>query len=111
MADAVHTPAVIKSKTQLGEELEIALTPGLAARDPDLYLDCALALPGRIAEADRKQGVVFFDEFQEIGGPHAPYGYMDRLTKRMRAIFQHSNGVSYLFVGRLEHLLRERFTP
>lgn len=111
VADALHASAVIRSKTQLGEEIEIAFAPGLAARDPDRYLDYALALPGRIAQADHKQVVVFFDEFQEVGGPHEPYGDPDRLTKRMRAIFQRSLGVSYLFAGSLEHLMRDLFTP
>lgn len=36
--------AVVKSKTELGEELEIAFTPELARRDPERYLDYALAL-------------------------------------------------------------------
>jgi hypothetical protein len=111
VADAVHTSAVIKSKAQLGEELEIVFTPGLAAQAPERYLDYALGLPGRIAETDRKEVVVFFDEFQEIGGPHQPYGDADRLTKRMRAIFQRTTGVSYLFAGSLEHLMRDLFTP
>jgi hypothetical protein len=111
VADALHTSAVVKSKSQLGEELEIAFTPGLAARDPERYLDYALALPGRIADADGKQVVVFLDEFQEIGSAHQPYGDADRLTKRMRAIFQRSSGVSYLFAGSLEHLMRDLFTP
>ena len=111
VTDALHTSAVIKSKAQLGEELEIVFSPGLAARDPDRYLDYALELPGRIAVADRKEVAVFFDEFQEIGGPHQPYGDPDRLTKRMRAIFQRATGVSYLFAGSLEHLMRDLFTP
>ena len=111
VADALHTSAVIKSKAQLGDELEIVFTPGLAARDPDRYLDYALALPGRIAEADGKELVAFFDEFQEIGGSNHPYGDPDRLTKRMRAIFQRTTGVSYLFAGSLEHLMRDLFTP
>jgi hypothetical protein len=111
VADALHTSAVVKSKAQLGEELEIAFAPGLAARDPERYLDYALALPGRIAEADRKDVVVFFDEFQEVAGSHQPYGDADRLTKRMRAIFQRSTGVSYLFAGSIEHLMRDLFTP
>jgi hypothetical protein len=111
MADAVHTSAVLKSKTQLGEEIEIAFAPGLAARDPERYLDYALELPGRIAEADGREAVVFFDEFQEIAGPQAPYGDPDRLTKRMRAIFQRSSAVSYLFAGSIEHLMRDLFTP
>lgn len=111
VADALQTSAVLKSKAQLGEELEIAFSPGLAARDPDGYLDYALALPARIAAADGKEVVVFFDEFQEIASPQQPYGDADRLTKRMRAIFQRSSGVSYLFAGSIEHLMRDLFTP
>jgi hypothetical protein len=111
VADALQTSAVIKSKAQLGEELEIAFTPGLASRDPERYLDYALALPGRIADTDHKQIVVFFDEFQEVASQHHPYGDPDRLTKRMRAIFQRTNGVSYLFAGSIEHLMRDLFVP
>jgi hypothetical protein len=111
VADALQTSAVLKSKAQLGEELEIAFSPGLATRDPERYLDYALSLPARIAAADRKEAIVFFDEFQEIASPQQPYGDPDRLTKRMRAIFQRSTGVSYLFAGSLEHLMRDLFTP
>ncbi len=111
VADALHTSAVLKSKAQLGDELEIVFTPGLASQNPAHYLDYALSLPGRIAEADRKEVVVFFDEFQEIGGPHHPYGDPDQLTKRMRSIFQRTTGVSYLFAGSLEHMMRGLFTP
>jgi len=111
VADTAGMSAVVKSKTQLGEELEIAFQPGLAARDPQRYLDYALALPGRIAQADDKEVVVFFDEFQEIASPNAPYGSPDQLTKRMRAIFQRQAGVSYLFAGSIEHLMRDLFIP
>lgn len=111
VADALQTSAVLKSKAQLGEELEIAFSPGLAARDPERYLDYALALPGRIAAADGKELIIFFDEFQEIASPQQPYGDPDRLTKRMRAIFQRSQGVTYLFAGSVEHLMRDLFTP
>ena len=111
VADTAGVAAVVKSKTQLGDELEIAFQPGLAARDPMRYLDYALALPSRIAEVDGKQVVVFFDEFQEIASPNAPYGDPDRLAKRMRAIFQRQTGVSYLFAGSLEHLMRDLFVP
>lgn len=111
VADALQTSAVLKSKAQLGEELEIAFSPGLAARDPERYLDYALSLPARIAATDNKEAILFFDEFQEIASPQQPYGDPDRLTKRMRAIFQRSGGVSYLFAGSLEHLMRDLFTP
>jgi hypothetical protein len=111
VADALQTSTVLKSKAQLGEELEIAFSPGLASRDPERYLDYALSLPARIAAADNREAVVFFDEFQEIASPQQPYGDPDRLTKRMRAIFQRSTSVSYLFAGSLEHLMRDLFTP
>jgi hypothetical protein len=111
VADAAGMSAVVKSKSELGEELEIAFTPELARRDPERYLDYALALPGRIAEADGRRVVVFFDEFQEIAGPRAPYGDPDALTKRIRSIFQRSKGVSVLFAGSVEHLMRDLFTP
>ena len=55
--------------------------------------------------------MVFFDEFQEVAGPQRPYGAPDRLTKRMRAIFQRATGVNYLFAGSLEHMMRDLFTP
>ena len=55
--------------------------------------------------------VVFFDEFQEVATASKPYGDPDRLTKRMRAIFQRSEGVSYLFAGSIEHLMRDLFVP
>ncbi len=111
VADAVETSAVIKSKSELGEEIEIAFRPGLASRDPDRFLDYALELPGRIAEADGKQVVVFFDEFQELASSTKPYGDPDRLTKRMRAIFQRADEASYLFAGSAEHLMRDLFVP
>ncbi len=111
VADALQTSAVLKSKAQLGEELEIAFSPGLASRDPERYLDYALSLPARIAATDHREAILFFDEFQEIASPQQPYGDPDRLTKRMRAIFQRSTGVSYLFAGSLEHLMRDLFTP
>lgn len=110
-ADAVGMSAVIKSQAQLGEELEIAFRPGLAARDPERYLDYALELPARIAATDHKQVVVLLDEFQEVASPQHPYGDPDRLTKRMRAIFQRSTDVSYLFAGSIDHLMRDLFTP
>jgi hypothetical protein len=111
LADTAGVAAVVSSKGQLGEELEIAFRPGIAARDPDRYLDYALALPGRIGEADGRSVIVFFDEFQEVANPRRPYGDPDLLTKRMRAVFQRQAGVSYLFAGSIEHLMRDLFVP
>ena len=109
IADAAGTTVVLRAQDELGAELEIAFKPGLADRDPDRYLDYALALPQRIAKADGKHAIVFIDEFQEVANPRKPYGDTDAVTKRMRAIFQRSPDVSFLFAGSYEHLLRGLF--
>jgi hypothetical protein len=80
----------MKMRGQLGDAVELAVTPGLAARDPQRALSDALELPQRVALADGRRCVVFFDEFQEIASSRRPYGDPDALTKRMRAIFQRS---------------------
>lgn len=102
---------VMKMKNQLGDAVELAFTPGLAARDPQRALADALELPQRVALADGKRCVMFFDEFQEIASSRHPYGNPDALTKRMRAIFQRSAQASYLFAGSIEHVMRDLFAP
>lgn len=99
----------LKVQAELGEEIEIAFRPGLADRDPARYLEYALELPNRIARADGKHAIVFFDEFQEVANPRRPYGDPDEITKKMRAIFQRSDECSFLFAGSVEHLLRDLF--
>jgi uncharacterized protein len=102
---------VMKMRNQLGDAVELAITPGLAARDPQRALAEALELPQRVAIADDKRCVLFIDEFQEIASSRHPYGDPDALTKRMRAIFQRSTQVSYLFAGSIEHVMRDLFAP
>jgi len=108
---AAQMSAVLTLKDQLGEGVELALTPGLAQRDPEGALAAALELPERIAQADDRRVIVFFDEFQEVAGDRRPYGDPDAVTKRMRAIFQRSDHVSQLFAGSLEHVMRDLFAP
>lgn len=108
---AAQTAGVMRLRDEMGEAIEIVLTPGIAQRDPQRYLDLALRLPDQIARADGRRMVVFFDEFQEVANPRHPYGDPDALTKRMRAIFQRSDHVSYLFAGSLEHVMRDLFAP
>jgi hypothetical protein len=108
---ATQAAAVLKLQSQLGEAVEIAVTPGWAAQDPRRALDLALELPERVAVADGKRLILFFDEFQELAGDRRPYGDPDQLTKRMRAVFQRSTSVSYLFAGSLEHTMRDLFAP
>jgi hypothetical protein len=108
---AAQAAAILKLKGQLGDAIEIAITPGFAADNPERALDLALALPERVAEADGKRLILFFDEFQEVASERRPYGDPDAVTKRMRAVFQRSTSVSFLFAGSLEHVMRDLFAP
>ena len=108
---AAQTRALVKMVGELGEGVEIALTPGLAAQDPERALDLALELPERVARADGKRLILFFDEFQELASARRPYGDPDAVTNRMRAVFQRSTAVSYLFAGSIEHVMRDLFAP
>jgi hypothetical protein len=108
---AAQGRAVLKMVGELGEGVEVALTPGLAAQDPERALDLALELPERVAQADGKRLILFFDEFQELASARRPYGDPDAVTNRMRAVFQRSSAVSYLFAGSIEHVMRDLFAP
>jgi uncharacterized protein len=108
---AAQARAVLKMVGELGEGVELALTPGLAASDPERALDLALELPERVAVADGRRLILFFDEFQELASARKPYGDPDAVTNRMRAIFQRTTSVSYLFAGSIEHVMRDLFAP
>jgi uncharacterized protein len=108
---AAQAAAMLKLQSQLGEVMEVAVTPGWAAQDPQRALDLALELPERVAVADDRRLILFFDEFQELASERRPYGDPDQVTKRMRAVFQRSSSVSYLFAGSLEHVMRDLFAP
>ena len=108
---AAQAAAILKLQTQFGEAIEVAITPGLAAQNPERALDLALHLPERVAQADGRRLILFFDEFQEVASERRPYGDPDAVTKRMRAIFQRTSSVSYLFAGSLEHVMRDLFAP
>jgi hypothetical protein len=108
---AAQLNTLLKAGGGLGEEIEIAYRPGLAARDPERYLDYALRLPERIAEKDGKRVILFLDEFQDILKLEADRRDPVALQKRMRAIFQRSRRVSFLFAGSMEHLMKGIFAP
>jgi hypothetical protein len=108
---AAQAAAVLKLKSQLGDAVELAVSPGWATQDPERALDLALELPERVARTDDRRLILFFDEFQELAGERRPYGDPDSVTKRMRAIFQRSTSVSYLFAGSIAHVMRDLFAP
>ena len=62
--------AVVKMVGELGEGVELALTPGLAAQDPERALDLALELPERVAQARRKR--LILSSTSSRSSPRAP---------------------------------------
>src|SRR3954469_2910013 len=109
LRDALSMAATIRARQDLGEDLEITITPHLAQADPGRALRTALELLERIAAADDRRLVVFFDEFQEITG--GLFGDPAVVTRQLRAILQRSPHVSVLFAGSMEHLMRDLFAP
>lgn len=106
------TQLAVKTRAmqELGDELEIAFTPGAAGRDPARYLRYSMELLQRIAEKDDKQLVLFIDEFQELAGRHERFGDVDTVTQMMVSVLKASPRVTCLFAGSVEHLLRDLFS-
>lgn len=111
LSEAASRAVQLTVATELGADVEIAFTPGLASRDPDRYLTYALELLQRVADLDDNDVVLFLDEFQEIAAARAPFGEPDALTKRMRSMLQSSPRVTAVFAGSIEHAMRDLFAP
>ncbi len=105
--------AVARARHDLGDGVELVFEVGLDRQDPDDHarLRAALELADRLAQRDGKRVVIFFDEFQEIVGADKRFGDPDRITRLMRSVLQRSRGVSVLFAGSIEHLMRDLFAP
>lgn len=82
-------------------ELRVALSKRITIPELEEVLD----FPEKVGRANKKQVVVAFDEFQEIG-------LFDglRLEKLMKAKFERHKNVSYIFAGSKRHLLLEIFS-
>ena len=98
----------VKTGLELGDGVELALRPGLAAADPHGSLLKAMRLLEVIAVRDERQLVLFVDELQEIAG--GDYGDGARLMRELREILADSPHVTCLFAGSVEHMMRELFT-
>lgn len=83
-------------------ELEIGL-PGESQSDDELF-SYALRLPEILAQKDKQQVVVVFDEFQEIIRLAG-----EETLKIMRSHFQRQEGVAYLFLGSKEGMMNTIF--
>lgn len=107
--DAVSLSATVRMPHEL-EGIDFTVLPRVR-HDPVAYLDYALALPEKIAVADDRRLVLFVDEFQDVDriGENHGRGWSGELKRRMRAVFQRSPHVSFLFAGSLEHMMRTLF--
>jgi len=92
------------------EGVDLNVLPKLP-NNPVAHLDYALELPQRIAAADEKRLVLLIDEFQDVHriGEAWKLGWAEALKRKMRAVFQYSPDVSFLFAGSLEHMMRHLF--
>lgn len=111
LRDLVSVSVTAKLRAELGDGVQLALTPALARQHPRGALVGALELAETIAVKDSKPMVVFLDEFQEIAGDRRRFGDLDVVTKQLRAVLQRSPHVTVMFAGSVEHLMRDLFGP
>lgn len=112
VVDALRPSAVLRSREDLGADLEVALQFGQPDRgSAQAQLRVALDLARRLAERDDRRVVVFFDEFQDIAGSDQRFGDPEQVTRLLRASLQRARRVSVLFAGSIEHLMRDLFAP
>jgi hypothetical protein len=110
--DALRPSAILRSREDLGADLELALQLGQPDRDSaQTQLRTALDLARRLSESDDRRVVVFFDEFQDIAGSDQRFGDPEQMTRLLRAALQRARRVSVLFAGSIEHLMRDLFAP
>lgn len=99
--------AIATVSGELGNDIEMAFEPGFAKRNPERYWEYALNLPQQVAKRDGKRLVLFLDEFQSI--LDFEDGGTQTRQQQMRAAFQRSSQVSFLFAGSIERLMRDIF--
>lgn len=96
-------------RTHLGENVELAWGGAVEEGAHGSGLGATIALAQRIAEKDDKRIALFLDEFQDIAAPSNRFGDPDFLGKQLRAQLQRAPLVSMLFVGSVEHVMRDLF--
>ncbi len=83
------------------DKISLIFNPG--ENNLPVYLEDALGLPQIIAEKIKKRIIIIFDEFQEIRR------ISKNLEKKVRAVFQYHKDVSYIFIGSMQHMIRDIF--
>jgi AAA+ ATPase superfamily predicted ATPase len=74
------------------------------SRDVSPHIDDLLEAAQKAADHHKKNSVVVFDEFQEIGNFDN-----QEIEKKMRSAFQNHRNVAYVFMGSKTHLMRDIF--
>jgi AAA+ ATPase superfamily predicted ATPase len=68
------------------------------------YLEDVLKAVKRYSAKKKKQGVVVFDEFQQVG-----FFGDDKVEKQIRSEIQSHRNISYIFMGSKKHLIYDMF--
>ena len=87
------------------DNFEFVLKLGESNIDENELLDAALAFPDEFASKYKKKMVFAYDEFGDLDKLNG-----EALLKRMRAIFQRQQNVSYIFSGSQESLMTKIFS-
>jgi len=101
--------ASAKLKASWGADVELALNPALAKKDPQGSFEKALTMLQAAAERDGKNVVLLVDELQELAGPRKMFGDPGSTTQLMRGVLQESHNVTCLFAGSVAHMMRDLF--
>lgn len=86
-------------------DFEFVLKLGESHIDENELLDAALTFPDEFASKYKKKMVFAYDEFGDLDKLNG-----EALLKRMRAIFQRQQNVSYIFSGSQESLMTKIFS-
>ncbi len=106
-SEAARVTATLKH--DFGTDIELALTPGATHRTSTEQFEYALELLEELAVADKKQLVLYLDEFQEIEATGLRFGKPETIARQMRAILQRSPHVTCLFAGSIKHMMDDIF--
>jgi hypothetical protein len=94
-------------RVELGEGVSVAWELGQPPEAGRPDLDAAFSLAQRLAEADRRQVLLFIDEVSELASGR--FGDRDVVLGKARAAFQRAPDVRFLLAGSYEHSMREIF--
>ncbi len=93
------SPAVVVGEDGT-PQIKFAVTPG---ESHFVELADILRVPGKIAQKEKRQVVIVFDEFQQI----LEYDDDNLVERTLRSCIQQESKVAYLFLGSRKHLIHK----